>query len=422
MTWILTTSGRRLDLAAPQQGDIAPMDIAWALAQTNRFTGHCLRPYSVAEHCLLVAHLAEHVHRLDVHGLLAALMHDAHEAYCGDLSSPAKQALGEPWRQFESRVEHTVRTAFALHTASAMHRDAIKHCDLMALATERRDLMPSHGAGAEPWPCLAGIEPAHWVNLRSNERTAMGWEDWRDRWLDKYHELDYERNEALFSEARARAVPTMPVTPAVEAEVARLFPSATNDELAQAFGLTVRQVQHIGTRHGLTKSAEAVSRARRARGPAKPGGPLTTRIAAALVAAGDNGLSPRELYAAFPAASAEQVDNAISRLRSTKRAFRAGPKLAGRWFATRDAAAACEARLTPRAPLAGVTVATTRGPAHEPAPAHIPEGLTVQYGAPVPGPWAHVHANAPRVFGAPGQYDDPAPRPWVAAATARRQA
>jgi hypothetical protein len=204
MTWILTTSGRRVDLAAPNQADILPMDIAWALAQTNRFTGHCLRPYSVAEHCLLVCHLAEHVHRLSVHDLLAALMHDAHEAYCGDLSSPAKQAIAEPWRQFEGRIEHTVHTAFALHTASAQHRAAIKHCDLMALATERRDLMPGHTpAAAEPWPCLEGIEPAHWVNLRSVERCKMDWEDWRDRWLDRYHELDFARNEALFAEADA---------------------------------------------------------------------------------------------------------------------------------------------------------------------------------------------------------------------------
>lgn len=203
MTWIITNSGRRLDLAAPHQADILPMDIAWALAQTNRFTGHCLRPYSVAEHSLLVCHLAEHIWRLDVHGLFAALMHDAHEAYTGDLSSPAKQAMGEPWRQFEGRIEHTVRSAFGMHNATAMHREAIKLCDLTALATERRDLMPAHSAGAEPWPCLEGIEPAFWINLRSNERTAMTWEDWRDRWLDRYHELDFARNDALFQDARA---------------------------------------------------------------------------------------------------------------------------------------------------------------------------------------------------------------------------
>jgi uncharacterized protein len=203
MTWIITTTGRRLDLAAPRPGDIVAADIASALAQINRFTGHAQRPYSVAEHSLLVCHIAEHLYRLDVHGLLAALMHDAHEAYCGDLSSPAKESIGEPWRQFEGRVQHATHTAFALHAASSMHRDAIKRCDLIALATERRDLMPLHGAGAEPWPCLQGVEPAHWVNLLSPERCRMTWDDWRDRFADRLDELDFERNEALYTAQQA---------------------------------------------------------------------------------------------------------------------------------------------------------------------------------------------------------------------------
>lgn len=33
---------------------------------------------------------------------------------------------------------------------------SVKHADLVALATEKRDLMPAH---PEPWPCLADIEP-----------------------------------------------------------------------------------------------------------------------------------------------------------------------------------------------------------------------------------------------------------------------
>lgn len=202
MTWIITATGQSIDLAQPRQGDINAMDIAWALAQTNRFTGHCLRPYSVAEHSLLVCELAEHIYQLDVHGLLAALMHDAHEAYCGDMSSPGKQALGTAWEQFEGRLQHDVRTGFALHTAAGLHKAAIKQCDLIALATERRDLMPSHTvATAVPWPCLDGIEPAHWVNLRSVERSDKDWEFWRDRWLDRYHELEYERNDVLFPQA-----------------------------------------------------------------------------------------------------------------------------------------------------------------------------------------------------------------------------
>lgn len=199
MTWILTATGRSIDLAAPHHRDITPLDVAWSLAQTNRFTGHALRPYSVAEHSLLVADIAERILRLPVDGQLAALLHDAHEALCGDMSSPAKQALGSPWAAFEDRLQHAALTAFGAHTASAEHRAAIKLSDLIALATEKRDLMPGHDAGALPWPCLDGIDPASWVNLHAPERQAMTWEDWRDRWLDRYHELDYARTEALLA-------------------------------------------------------------------------------------------------------------------------------------------------------------------------------------------------------------------------------
>lgn len=198
MTWILTATAREFNVAQPRVADVSAMDIAWALAQTNRFTGHALRPYSVAEHSLLVCEIAEREHGLDVHGLLAALMHDAHEAYTGDLHTPGKRVVGEAWHAWESRMQATVLHAFALITPYAHWATLIRTADLQALATERRDLLPSGGA---PWDVLQGIEPIGWVRLYTRERRAMDWEDWRDRWLDRYHELDFARNEALFGNA-----------------------------------------------------------------------------------------------------------------------------------------------------------------------------------------------------------------------------
>lgn len=194
MTWTLTATGRRFDLAAPDHRQIVPMDIAWALAQLNRFTGHALRPYSVAEHSLLVCEIAQRELRLDARGLFAALTHDAHEAYVGDLCSPAKWSIGEPWHSFEERIEHAVRTAFGTHVSAHMYATQIKRADLIALATEKRDLMPSHHAGALPWPVLNGIKPVEWADLRTPWRSSNDWEAWRDAWLDCYHTLDAARN------------------------------------------------------------------------------------------------------------------------------------------------------------------------------------------------------------------------------------
>ncbi len=192
VSFIVTSNGDELSLDVPRRGHITALDIAWSLAQTNRFSGRCIRPYSVAEHSLLVCEILERDMGLNVHAQLLGLMHDAHEAYAGDMHTPGKDQIGAAWRAWESRWEHLVHSCFALLTAHSVWRREIKHSDLAALATEKRDLMPS---SPTPWPVLAGVEPVGWVNLRSVERERMTWEDWRDRWLDRYHELDFARNE-----------------------------------------------------------------------------------------------------------------------------------------------------------------------------------------------------------------------------------
>lgn len=192
---ILTANGRNFDLQYGNQADVTMADIAHALAQINRFTGHCRRPYSVAEHSLLVAEIIERLLSPSVSARLAGLMHDAHEAYIGDLSSPAKLVVGDAWSTLEHRMERTVRTAFGLHSAAHTWADAIKQADLIALATERAQLMP---ASPELWDCLVHVTPVAWVDLMAPDLMAMTWVDWRDRFTSTYQALDFARNAALF--------------------------------------------------------------------------------------------------------------------------------------------------------------------------------------------------------------------------------
>lgn len=193
MPWIVTASGHELNVAHPLPGQVDVMSIAWSLSQINRFNGHCLRPYSVAEHSLLVCEIAEREFDVDLHGQFAALMHDAHEAYAGDMHTPGKAQIGLGWVEWETRWERLVRQCFSLITAAHIHHQVIKKADLMALATERRDLMPQRAT--TPWPVLKDVEPVAWVRLNAPERLKAGWEDWRDRFLDRYHELEFARND-----------------------------------------------------------------------------------------------------------------------------------------------------------------------------------------------------------------------------------
>jgi hypothetical protein len=196
-----TASGLEVDLRYPRTNCITLADISHHLAQINRFVGACRRPYSVAEHSLLVLDICQRTMHMDVHGWMAALMHDAHEAYTNDVSTPAKAEAGDGWAQFEGRMERTVRAAFALHTASHRWAAQVKQADLIALATERAQLLPPTPT---LWPCLVHVQPATWVDLMAPERCAMTWADWRQQFADQADALDFARNDKLAAAAPKR--------------------------------------------------------------------------------------------------------------------------------------------------------------------------------------------------------------------------
>jgi len=207
MTWMLTSSGLEYHLSGPAAlgangRTVAIEDIAHHLALINRFTGATSRPYSVAEHSLLCCEIAARAGASPI-VQLAALMHDAHEAYVTDLSSPAKIAVngysmaggGIPaWNLFENEHARAVHKHFGLLTVFASHRGFIREVDLQALATERRDLMPYDPAKHSPWAVLSEGGPTpvpalYWARLDTPEREAKTWREWRDAFRGRFEEL-----------------------------------------------------------------------------------------------------------------------------------------------------------------------------------------------------------------------------------------
>jgi hypothetical protein len=89
VTKILTYSGTVLDLAAPKPSDVKLVDIVKPLANIGRFNEHLGTRITVLQHSLLVASLVGYKARP------YALLHDAHEAYIGDLATPVAEALIE---------------------------------------------------------------------------------------------------------------------------------------------------------------------------------------------------------------------------------------------------------------------------------------------------------------------------------------
>ncbi|MCY1211804.1 hypothetical protein D9M71_271920 [compost metagenome] len=146
MTWILTRSGKRFDLQKPSAKMVDGADIAYSLGQLCRFNGHTGTFYSVAQHSIIVADLVPAEYQLQ------ALLHDAAEAYVGDMASPLKKLLPE-FRQIELRIWHAICAHFHIDPELPA---CVHDADLIALATERRDLMPPH---RDAWECLAGTVP-----------------------------------------------------------------------------------------------------------------------------------------------------------------------------------------------------------------------------------------------------------------------
>lgn len=153
--WTLTGSGRAVDLLAPAADDIdLETDVAEALARLPRFTGHVRSgAYSVAQHCVLGADLLARDADPDL--AAAFLLHDAHEAYLGDIATPVQRALAR---------------AAARAGASAGLKIDVGDYVLMGLADIKARLDRAiHAAAGLRWP----LTPAQAARVRAMDGAML---------------------------------------------------------------------------------------------------------------------------------------------------------------------------------------------------------------------------------------------------------
>lgn len=144
---ILLQSGNYFDLCDPWGSQFTIEDIAHGLSHTCRYAGQCRMFYSVAEHSFHTSFL------VPKHLQLAALMHDAAEAFIGDVTRPLKSLL-PAYKRIEMDVEDAVAQRFGI---TGMDAEEVKAADLAMLAAEQATIMPAH---ADAWAVLNGITPA----------------------------------------------------------------------------------------------------------------------------------------------------------------------------------------------------------------------------------------------------------------------
>jgi hypothetical protein len=150
VTWfgenrIETASGLIYDYCQPGLGTVTLDDIAHGLGNTCRFGGHTVEFYSVAQHSVLTSWILEAWDQ-PAEVVRCGLMHDAHEAYLGDLPRPLKQCINGDYDRLSELADSVIAEKFGLSLVD-LHGDVVKKADMVALIHEAKRLLPSGG-----WP------------------------------------------------------------------------------------------------------------------------------------------------------------------------------------------------------------------------------------------------------------------------------
>lgn len=156
ITEMETYSGRYVDLVNPLPEQISLSDIAVGLSNACRFGNQVSRFYSVAEHSVRCAEAVAPAHRL------AALFHDAHEAYTGDITAPMKRTLElaapNALKDLQTRLDIAICAHFGWFSPAELKHPHVKEIDDAIMFREAAGLKYSHGVGHH-WGNDAAYEP-----------------------------------------------------------------------------------------------------------------------------------------------------------------------------------------------------------------------------------------------------------------------
>lgn len=138
--WVETYTGQKMFPLNPTEATINIQDIAHALSQLCRFTGHSRFFYSVAQHSINCATEMQNIGappRLQLY----ALMHDASEAYLQDIARPIKSYI-DNYKEIEANLMDCIWDTFGIPRPSEEDWEKVKFIDDLMLLNEASILMP----------------------------------------------------------------------------------------------------------------------------------------------------------------------------------------------------------------------------------------------------------------------------------------
>ena len=176
-----TLAGRYVNLNNLTEDQIFIEDIAWGLGRTLRYGGHISANYHVAEHCIVMSYAVPEEHALE------ALLHDAAEAYMGDIIWPVK-ALFPEVSQFEDELLHIIMQKFGVETPTAKFGGG---ADLYV----KRPVIASFDNKLMEHECFSFARPGVWHQdvenawLKAVERHQHWWHEPTYAYLERFAQL-----------------------------------------------------------------------------------------------------------------------------------------------------------------------------------------------------------------------------------------
>ena len=167
---ILLHSGNYFDFANLKESRLSIEDIAHGLSNTCRFSGHCNRFYSVAEHCFFMSYY------VPLEYAECALLHDASESVLTDIPKPLKNMLPD-YVKCEMELEAAIAEQYDIPFP---YPPEIKTADRRMLITERNQLFPEYIRKDNVWD---NIEPFDLKIYCYNPETI------KNLFLDRYYQL-----------------------------------------------------------------------------------------------------------------------------------------------------------------------------------------------------------------------------------------
>lgn len=165
--WFNTNAGNKFSYVDMDPNSIDILDIAHALSQLCRYNGHISEFYSVAQHSVIVSRAAANIYlyraqegkleyipqeRLMIQ--MWGLLHDATEAYMGDMVRPLKEMMPQ-YKEMEDRLDDIIMNKFVGSPIPDRWHELIKEADNRTLVTESRQLVPVvHKDWSLPWEPL----------------------------------------------------------------------------------------------------------------------------------------------------------------------------------------------------------------------------------------------------------------------------